>query len=115
MWASKKRLRRHSCSWPVIAELTPSDYCFNCKSAPENYGFDLRSITDKPIDLIKAGVVDPALVVKEVVTNAASVAANCLLPVLVLHLKIEMKNMTKLIGFGIKKLYPLKNPKRLTY
>jgi len=35
-------------------------------------------VTDKPVDLIKAGVVDPALVVKEVITNAASVAAKLL-------------------------------------
>lgn len=51
---------------------------FQLQDAPENYGFDLRNITDKPIDLIKAGVVDPALVVKEIVTNAASVAAKLL-------------------------------------
>jgi chaperonin GroEL (HSP60 family) len=56
----------------------PSVYCFNCKTRQKTYGFDLRNITDKPIDLIKAGVVDPALVVKEVVTNAASVAAKLL-------------------------------------
>lgn len=46
--------------------------------APEGYGYDLRNITDKPVDLLKAGVVDPALVVKEIVTNAASVAAKLL-------------------------------------
>lgn len=51
---------------------------FQLQDAPESYGFDLRNITDKPIDLIKAGVVDPALVVKEVVINAASVAAKLL-------------------------------------
>lgn len=51
---------------------------FQLQDAPENFGFDLRNITDKPIDLIKAGVVDPALVVKEVVTNACSVAAKLL-------------------------------------
>jgi chaperonin GroEL len=51
---------------------------FQLQDAPDNYGFDLRNITDKPTDLIKAGVVDPALVVKEVVTNAASVAAKLL-------------------------------------
>jgi chaperonin GroEL len=51
---------------------------FLLQAAPDNYGYDLRNITDKPIDLIKAGVVDPALVVKEVVINAASVAAKLL-------------------------------------
>jgi chaperonin GroEL len=48
------------------------------QDAPANYGFNLRDVGDKPIDLIKAGVVDPALVVKEVITNAASVAAKLL-------------------------------------
>jgi chaperonin GroEL len=51
---------------------------FQLQAAPEGYGYDLRNVTDKPIDLIKAGVVDPALVVKEIVTNAASVAAKLL-------------------------------------
>jgi chaperonin GroEL len=49
---------------------------FQLEAAPDGHGFDLRNITAKPIDLMKAGVVDPALVVKEVVTNAASVAAK---------------------------------------
>jgi chaperonin GroEL len=48
------------------------------QDAPINYGFNLRDVGDKPIDLIEAGVVDPALVVKEVITNAASVAAKLL-------------------------------------
>lgn len=51
---------------------------FQLQDAPANHGFDLKNITDKPIDLIKAGVIDPALVVKEVVVNAASVAAKLL-------------------------------------
>jgi chaperonin GroEL len=48
------------------------------QEAPAGYGFNLRDVTDKPVDLLKAGVVDPALVVKEVITNAASVAAKLL-------------------------------------
>lgn len=56
--------------------VNPERLLFQLQDAPENFGFDLRNVTDKPIDLIKAGVVDPALVVKEVVTNAASVAAK---------------------------------------
>lgn len=39
-------------------------------------GFDLRTDSEKLIDLRKAGVVDPSLVIKEVVGNAASVAAE---------------------------------------
>lgn len=56
----------------------PERLLFQLQAAPVGYGFDLRDVTDKPIDLIKAGVVDPALVVKEVITNAASVAAKLL-------------------------------------
>ena len=48
------------------------------QDAPAGHGFDLRNVTDKPVDLIKAGVVDPALVIKEVITNAASIAAKLL-------------------------------------
>lgn len=48
------------------------------QESPAGHGFNLRDITDEPVDLIKAGVVDPALVVKEVITNAASVAAKLL-------------------------------------
>lgn len=51
---------------------------FQLQDAPDGYGFNLRDITDKPIDLVKAGVVDPALVVKEVILNASSVAAKLL-------------------------------------
>lgn len=58
--------------------VNPERLLFQLQDAPENFGFDLRNITDKPIDLIKAGVIDPALVVKEIVTNAASVAAKLL-------------------------------------
>jgi chaperonin GroEL len=58
--------------------VNPERLLFQLQDAPENYGFDLRNVTDKPVDLIKGGVVDPALVVKEVVTNAASVAAKLL-------------------------------------
>lgn len=39
-------------------------------------GYDLRVDDEKLVDLQKAGVVDPALVVKEVVSNAASAAAE---------------------------------------
>jgi len=39
-------------------------------------GYDLRKDDETLVDLQKAGVVDPTLVVKEVVANAASVAAD---------------------------------------
>lgn len=56
----------------------PEKLLYKLLEAPEGYGFNLRDITDKPVDLIKAGVVDAALVVKEIVTNGASVAAKLL-------------------------------------
>lgn len=40
------------------------------------YGFNLREMTDKPIDLFKAGVVDPTKVIVQAITNASSVAGN---------------------------------------
>jgi len=58
--------------------VNPERLLFQLQDAPEGYGFDLRNIGDKPIDLIKAGVIDPALVVKEIILNAASVAAKLL-------------------------------------
>jgi chaperonin GroEL len=39
------------------------------------HGYDLRSDDEKLVDLQKAGVVDPTLVVKEIVHNAAAAAA----------------------------------------
>lgn len=58
--------------------VNPERLLFKLQDAPDGYGFDLRNLTDKPIDLIKAGVIDPALVVKEIIINAASVASKLL-------------------------------------
>lgn len=38
------------------------------------FGYDIMNPTDEPVDLWKAGILDPALVIKEVVRNAASVS-----------------------------------------
>lgn len=48
------------------------------ESKDEWWGYDLKAddFNYKPIDLLKAGVVDPASVVKETVTNAVSVVAE---------------------------------------
>lgn len=35
-------------------------------------GFNLRHITDEPVDMLKEGVIDPSLVISEVVTNATA-------------------------------------------
>lgn len=42
--------------------------------APLGYGYDLKNMTDEPIDLRKAGILDPTLVIKEVIRNACSIA-----------------------------------------
>ncbi len=58
------------------AGLNPEHYLSKVESARDWYGFDLKNISDKPKNLLTAGIVDPALVLKEVVQNATSVAAN---------------------------------------
>jgi chaperonin GroEL len=39
-------------------------------------GFNLRNMTDKPIDMLEAGVIDPSLVISEVVTNAVAIVSG---------------------------------------
>lgn len=39
-------------------------------------GYNLRDIKDKPENMIKAGVIDPSLTLKQVVDNASDVSAN---------------------------------------
>lgn len=39
-------------------------------------GYDLRNFQDKPVDLLKVGIIDPAEVVKEMVRNAVSVVST---------------------------------------
>lgn len=54
----------------------PADVKLNeALSAPEGFGFNLRE-SPELVDLVKSGILDPYLVVKEVVKNAASTAAN---------------------------------------
>lgn len=42
--------------------------------AKAGYGFNVKEMTDEPIDLMDAGVIDPAKVVKQIVENACSMA-----------------------------------------
>lgn len=58
------------------AGLNPERVLDAVEKAKDWYGFDLKNMTDKPIDLLKAGIVDPCLVIKEVVKNATSVASK---------------------------------------
>ena len=49
---------------------------FKALEKPTWYGYDLRSYTGKPVDLLKAGILDPAEVTKETVRNAVSVVST---------------------------------------
>lgn len=41
-------------------------------ASDDGYGFDVKNMTEKPVELIKAGVIDPVKVLKSVVENACS-------------------------------------------
>jgi len=49
---------------------------WHIREAKDWKGYDLRADQIKLVDLRRAGVVDPTLVIKEVVANGASVAAD---------------------------------------
>lgn len=57
------------------AALSPDVKLEEALMAPEGYGFNLRE-GGEPVDLVEAGVLDPTLVLEQVITNAASTAAN---------------------------------------
>lgn len=52
------------------AGLNPEAYLARLEGANVWYGFNLRNITDKPVDMLKEGIIDPSLVISEVVTNS---------------------------------------------
>lgn len=58
------------------AGLNAELYLAEAQKANVWYGFDLKNITDKPVDMLEAGVVDSLGVIKEAVTNAATTAAR---------------------------------------
>lgn len=41
---------------------------------PVGFGFNLREMTDSPVDLREQGILDPTLVIKETIRNASSIA-----------------------------------------
>lgn len=57
------------------AALAPDVKLNEALVAPDGHGFNLRA-SGELVDLVKAGILDPALVVEEVVKNAAVTAAN---------------------------------------
>lgn len=56
------------------AALSPEVKLNEVLNAPENHGLNLRK-DDKLVDLVKEGILDPTLVVRQIVENAASNAA----------------------------------------
>ena len=63
------------------------------ESTDYNFGFDAQ--TETYVDLVKAGIIDPALVSKTALTNAASVAGLMLTTdVLVTELKEDAEPVT---------------------
>ena len=58
------------------AGLNPERILDSIEQTKNWYGYDLKNLTKKPIDLLKAGVVDPTLVIKEIVKNATSIASS---------------------------------------
>lgn len=67
--------------------LNPEAYLARLNESEVWYGYDLKNITDKPIDLLEAGVVDASLVIKEIVRNAISVAASLVTASIILSYK----------------------------
>jgi chaperonin GroEL len=54
----------------------PDKYLAMIETTQAPYGFNLRNLTPKPIDLIEEGVLDASLVVREVVINSVAVVAG---------------------------------------
>lgn len=59
----------------VNANLPADDKLTEALSAPDGFGFNLRE-NGELVDLVKAGILDPYMVLREVITNAASTAAT---------------------------------------
>jgi chaperonin GroEL len=54
------------------AGLNPEEYIARLDDKDVWKAFNLRNITDKPVDMLEEGVIDPSLVISEVVTNAVA-------------------------------------------
>ena len=52
------------------AGLNPETYLARLEGTDAWQGFNLRNISDKPVDMLEEGIIDPSLVISEVVTNA---------------------------------------------
>jgi len=58
----------------INAGQDPGYHLSQVLQAKPGYGFNVMNMTDEPIDLIKAGVIDPVKVLKSVVENSTDVA-----------------------------------------
>jgi len=58
------------------AGFNPEGALYALHNSKEWHGFDLRIDADKPVNLLEAGIIDPAEVVKETVRNAISVVST---------------------------------------
>ena len=47
-------------------------------SQPQDKGVGLNAITGEPVDMVKHGIIDPLMVTKSALRNAASVATTIL-------------------------------------
>ena len=56
--------------------LNPEAYIARLEDSALWQGYDLKNLTDKPINLLESGVIDASLVIKEIVRNSVSVAAS---------------------------------------
>lgn len=57
------------------ANLSPDVKLEEALQAPEGYGFNLRE-GGEPVNLVEDGILDPTLVLEQIITNSASTAAN---------------------------------------
>lgn len=54
----------------------PSELLYKTLASELGMGFDLRDITKEPVNLKEAGIIDPTLVIREVIINATSLVAR---------------------------------------
>lgn len=58
------------------ADLNPESFLAHLEGLGAWYGFDLNNLVTEPEDMLKLGVIDPTIVIKEVVRNAVSIVCG---------------------------------------
>lgn len=69
---------------------------------PIGYGYNLRNMSVEPVDLRKEGVIDPTLVIKEVVRNAASIASGLITTTVLINFTDDANNVMLNMARGNK-------------